>query len=137
MTLNFSPILYWLFNYLFDIILSVIWFCYLLAVYCILYIAFNGSPNSRPKSASILPFEFASLWDLRVQFYPLTILIVLPTLPFVYLLTKIFRNDILVRSFYSIAIFFEYFNAGWINNMACISYSSYNEYRYTISNDDY
>ena len=140
MTLNFSPALYWLFNYLFDIIISVIWFCYLLAVYCLLYMAFNGSPKNRSKSANILPFEFASPWDLRVRFYPLTILIILPTLPFVYLLTKIFRNDILVCLFYSIYQifrFFQSFNTGWINNMAFNSHSSYNQYRYTNNNDDY
>ncbi|CAF4052885.1 unnamed protein product, partial [Rotaria sp. Silwood1] len=51
-------------------------------MYCIFDVAFNGSPNSRTKTASIIPIEFATSWDLRVQFYPLTIIIVLPTLPF-------------------------------------------------------
>ncbi|CAF5076972.1 unnamed protein product, partial [Rotaria sp. Silwood1] len=68
-----------------------------LAMYCIFDVAFNGSPNSRTKTASIIPIEFATSWDLRVQFYPLTIIIVLPTLPFVYLFTKILKSNLLVR----------------------------------------
>jgi hypothetical protein len=97
---NSSPASYWCFNYLFDIIISVIWFCYLLAIYCIFDAAFNGAPNNNPQSTSIIPVEFAIPWDLRVKFYPLTILIVLPTLPFAYLLTKLFRSDILVSIFF-------------------------------------
>ncbi|CAF3487847.1 unnamed protein product [Rotaria sp. Silwood1] len=89
------PASYWLFSYLFDIIISVIWFCYLLAIYCIFDITFNGIPNKKPQLETMIPLEFASPWNLRVQFYPLTILIALPTLPFVYLLTKFFRSDIL------------------------------------------
>ncbi|CAF2516694.1 unnamed protein product [Rotaria sp. Silwood2] len=89
------PVFYWLFNYLFDILTSIIWFCYLLTMYCIFDVAFNGSPNSRTSSTSIIPIEFATSWDLRVQFYPLTIIIILPTLPFAYLLTKIFKSDLL------------------------------------------
>jgi hypothetical protein len=65
-------------------------------VYCIFDAAFNGTPNKKSQSENMIPFEFANSWDLRVQFYPLTILIVLPTLPFAYLLTKLFRSDILV-----------------------------------------
>ncbi|CAF4232574.1 unnamed protein product, partial [Adineta steineri] len=83
------PASYWLFTYLFDIIISIIWFCYLLAIYCIFYVYFN----SRPQMES--SFEFLSPWDFRVQFYPLSILIALPTLPFAYLLTKLFKSDIL------------------------------------------
>ncbi|CAF4589424.1 unnamed protein product [Rotaria sp. Silwood1] len=89
------PAFYWLFNYLFDILTCVIWFCYLLAMYCIFDVAFNGLPSSRTASTTIIPIEFASSWDLRVQFYPLTIIIVLPTLPFAYLITKIFKSDLL------------------------------------------
>ncbi|CAF1011366.1 unnamed protein product [Rotaria sordida] len=89
------PASYWLFSYLFDIIISVIWFCYLLAIYCIIDIAFHGVPNKKPHLETMIPLEFASPWNLRIQFYPLTILITLPTLPFVYLLTKFFRSDIL------------------------------------------
>ncbi|CAF3562792.1 unnamed protein product [Adineta steineri] len=89
------PILYWLFTYIFDIITSIFWFCYLLAMYCLFDVAFNGSPNSRATSSSIIPLEFATPWDLRVQFYPLSILIVIPTLPFVYLMTKFYKSDIL------------------------------------------
>jgi hypothetical protein len=96
--LNFSPASYWLFSYLFDIIISVLWFCYLLAIYCIFDAAFNGRPNEKSQSENLNRLEFARPWDLRVQFYPLTILIVLPTLPFAYLLTKLFRSDILVRN---------------------------------------
>ena len=47
----------------------------------------------------MIPLEFAQPWDLRIQFYPLTILIALPTLPFAYLLTKLFKSDILVCIF--------------------------------------
>lgn len=91
----FSPAFYWIFNYIFDIISSIIWFCYILAIYCIFDVAFNGSPNSRTSSSATL-FEFATSWDFRVQFYPLSIIIALPTLPFAYLITKIFKSDILV-----------------------------------------
>ena len=91
-----SPGFYWLFNYIFDLLVCVLWFCYLLIVFCIVDVAFNGSPSSRSESGSFVPLEFASSWDLRIQFYPLTILIAFPTLPFVYLLTKIFKSDILV-----------------------------------------
>ncbi|CAF4093815.1 unnamed protein product, partial [Adineta steineri] len=87
------PASYWLFTYLFDIIISVIWFCYLLAVYCIFYISFNGLPKEKSSSQNL--FEFLSPWDFRVQFYPLSILIALPILPFAYLLTKLFKSDIL------------------------------------------
>ncbi|CAF3863736.1 unnamed protein product [Adineta steineri] len=83
------PASYWLFTYLFDIIISIIWFCYLLAIYCIFYVYFNGRPQMESS------FEFLSPWDFRVQFYPLSILIALPTLPFAYLLTKLFKSDIL------------------------------------------
>ncbi|CAF4689209.1 unnamed protein product, partial [Rotaria sp. Silwood2] len=89
------PASYWLFSYLFDLIISVIWFCYLLAVYCITNIAVNGLPNKKSQLETMIPLEFASPWDLRVQYYPLTILIALPTLPFAYLLTKFFKSDIL------------------------------------------
>ncbi|CAF2369258.1 unnamed protein product [Rotaria sp. Silwood2] len=88
------PATYWIFTYLFDIIISIIWFCYLLAVYCIFHLAFNGIPNKKPQTENTVLLEFLSPWDLRVQFYPLTILIILPTLPFTYLLTKLFKNDI-------------------------------------------
>ncbi|CAF0941667.1 unnamed protein product [Adineta steineri] len=87
------PASYWLFTYLFDIIISVIWFCYLLAIYCIFDVSFNGLPKTKSPLESL--FEFLSSWDLRVQFYPLSILIALPTLPFAYLLTKLFKSDIL------------------------------------------
>jgi hypothetical protein len=97
--LNFSPASYWLFNYLYDLIISVVWFCYLLAIYYLFDVAFNGPPTDKSQSNSVNNFQFAKPWDLRVQFYPLTILIVLPTLPFVYLLTKLFRSDILVCIF--------------------------------------
>ena len=92
-----SPIRYWLTTYLFDIIVTVIWFCYLLGVYCLFEVIFNGLPE---KSGTDIfsQLEFLKPWDLRVKFYPLTILIALPTLPFVYLLTKLFRSDILVCS---------------------------------------
>ncbi|CAF5060668.1 unnamed protein product, partial [Rotaria magnacalcarata] len=93
--LNSSPASYWLFTYLFDIIISVIWFCYLLAIYCIFDVAFNGVPVKKSLLETMLSLEFATPWDLRVQFYPLTIIIALPTLPFAYLLTKLFRSDIL------------------------------------------
>ncbi|CAF1314882.1 unnamed protein product [Rotaria sordida] len=89
------PALYWLFNYIFDILLSVIWFCYLLAIYRIVDVAFNGTVSS--QSATLLSLvTFSEPVKLRTQFYSLTILIALPTLPFVYLLTKVFRNDILL-----------------------------------------
>ncbi|UJR37764.1 hypothetical protein I4U23_030457 [Adineta vaga] len=89
------PAFYWLFNYIFDTISSVFWFSYLLAIYCLCDVAFNGSPNHQSTAPTTIPIEFASAWDLRVQFYPLTIIITLSTLPFAYLITKIFRNDIL------------------------------------------
>ncbi|CAM4906302.1 unnamed protein product [Rotaria socialis] len=89
------PASYWLFTYLFDIVISVIWFCYLLAIYCIFDVAFNGVPVKKSLLETMLSLEFATPWDLRVQFYPLTIIITLPTLPFAYLLTKLFRSDIL------------------------------------------
>ena len=92
----FSPAFYWIFTYLFDLITSVIWFCYILAIFCIFDVAFNGSPSSRPTSGSSASIEIATPWDLRMQFYPLTIIIALPTLPFVYLLTKLFKSDVLV-----------------------------------------
>ena len=93
---NFSPAAYWMFTYLFDIIISIVWFCYLLAIYCLFDVAFNGTSNGNSQSENTIPLEFANAWNLRVQFYPLTILIVLPTLPFAYLLTKLFKSDILV-----------------------------------------
>lgn len=80
----------------------MLWFCYLLAAYCLLDVAFNGLPSKRPKSESFFTIEFANSWDLRTQFYPLTILIALPTLPFAYLLTKLFKSDILVSTRFSI-----------------------------------
>ncbi|CAF0858674.1 unnamed protein product [Adineta steineri] len=83
------PASYWLFTYLFDIIISVVWFCYLLAIHCIFYVAFNGLPETKSSS------EFLSSCNLRVLVYPLSILIALPTLPFAYLLTKLFKSDIL------------------------------------------
>ncbi|CAF3928452.1 unnamed protein product, partial [Rotaria sp. Silwood1] len=69
-------------------------------MYCIFDVAFNGLPSSRTASTTIIPIEFASSWDLRVQFYPLTIIIVLPTLPFAYLITKIFKSDLLVCTYF-------------------------------------
>ncbi|CAF1479323.1 unnamed protein product [Adineta steineri] len=87
------PASYWLFTYLFDIIISTIWFCYLLAIYCIFYVSFNGRPQRKSSLENV--FEFLRSWDLRIQFYPLSILIALPTLPFAYLLTKLFKSDIL------------------------------------------
>ncbi|CAF3961581.1 unnamed protein product, partial [Rotaria sp. Silwood1] len=54
------PAFYWLFNYLFDILTCVIWFCYLLAMYCIFDVAFNGLPSSRTASTTIIQIEFAS-----------------------------------------------------------------------------
>ncbi|CAF1584834.1 unnamed protein product, partial [Adineta ricciae] len=89
------PVLYWLFNYIFDVISSVIWFCYLLAMYCLFDVAFNGVPKTQSAAAAMLTIEFASAWDLRVQFYPLTILITMAALPFTYLVTKLIRSDIL------------------------------------------
>ena len=74
----------------------MIWFCYLLIVFCIVEIAFNGLPKSSSTSMFNIALEFANPWDLRIQFYPLTILIALPCLPLAYLLTKLFKNDILV-----------------------------------------
>ncbi|CAF4189915.1 unnamed protein product [Rotaria sordida] len=68
----------------------------MICIYCIFDVASNGSPNSRTTSASKIPVEFATPWDLRVQFYPLTIIIALPTLPFAHLITKIFKSDILI-----------------------------------------
>ncbi|CAF4092876.1 unnamed protein product, partial [Adineta steineri] len=87
------PASYWLFTYLFDIIISVVWFGYLLGIYCIFDVAFNG--QSKTKSSLENLTKFLSAWDLRVHFYPLSILIALPTLPFAYLLTKLFKSDIL------------------------------------------
>jgi len=134
---NFSPAFYWLFNYLFDIITSVIWFCYILAIYCIFDVAFNGLPNSRTSTTSI-PIEFANAWDLRIQFYPLTILITLPTLPFVYLLTKIFPSDILVCIYSSSSLyFFNYFYLVWIISIIFINCYSCSWYYCTNNNVDY
>ncbi len=89
---------------MFDIITTVFWFCYILAIFCIFDVAFNGSPNSRSTTPGTIPIEFATSWDIRVQFYPLSILIALPTLPLVYLLTKLFKSDILV----CIILFYNY-----------------------------
>ena len=94
---HFSPASYSLFNYIYDLISSVTWFGYILAVYCIVYLAFNGSPKNSSSPSTAL--EFATPWDLRVQFYPLAIIIALPTLPFVYLITKLFKSDIIVCFF--------------------------------------
>lgn len=81
--------------------IAVLWFSYVLAIYCIVYVAFKGLPK---KSTDTGPgLEFAPAWDLRVQFYPLCILIALPTSPFIYLFTKIFKSDILVRSFHPLS----------------------------------
>ena len=93
-----SPASYWIFNYLFDLFISTIWFCYLLAIYCLVDVAFNGAPKKTSALESISSLVFGTPWDLRVQFYPLSILIAIPTLPFAYLLTKLFRSDILVRT---------------------------------------
>ncbi|CAF1113916.1 unnamed protein product [Adineta steineri] len=87
------PASYWLFTYLFDMIISTIWLCYLLAIYCIFYVAFEDLLKKKSSSQNV--DKFLSSWDLRIQFYPLSILIALPTLPFAYLLTKLFKNDIL------------------------------------------
>lgn len=92
-----SPIRYWLTAYLFDLVAAVIWFCYLLAIYCLFDVIFNGLPEKTGTGVFSM-LEFPKAWDLRVRFYPLTILIALPTLPFVYLLTKLFQSDILVRN---------------------------------------
>ncbi|CAF1565582.1 unnamed protein product, partial [Adineta steineri] len=86
------PASYWLFTYLFDMIISIIWFCYLLAICCIFDAAFKGRPEKKSLQGVL---EFLSSWDLRTQFYRSSILIALPTLPFAYLLTKLFKNDIL------------------------------------------
>lgn len=97
-TIDSSPITYWLFTYVFDLILSAVWFAYLLAIYCLIEIIFNGTAkNSPPENYVLLLLQFATEWDLRVQFYPLTILIALPTLPWNYLLCKVFKSDILVK----------------------------------------
>jgi hypothetical protein len=103
----------------------VIWFCYLLAIYCLFDVAFNGLPNSR-TSSSIIPLEFATAWDFRVQFYPLTMLIVLPTLPFAYLITKLIKSDILVCAFINYIFIFLIllFYLVWINSNVYINYSS-------------
>ena len=103
---NSSPASYWLLNYLCDLIIALVWFCYLLAFYCLFDVAFNGLSSTRSSLDSTSALQFASPWDLRVQFYPLTFLIVLPTLPFAYLLTKLFRSDILV-SIYDKCHFFK------------------------------
>ncbi|CAF1480964.1 unnamed protein product, partial [Adineta steineri] len=87
------PASYWLFTYLFDMIISVIWFCYLLAIYRIFDVSFNDQPKEKPSVQNV--DEILSSWDFRVQFYRLSILTALPTLPFAYLLTKLFKNDIL------------------------------------------
>ena len=118
--MNSSPAFYWLFNYVFDIIASVIWFCYLLIIFCIVDVAFNGSPNSRSTSLT----EFASSWDLRIQFYPLSIIIALPTLPFAYLLTKIFKSDILVCKYLLFLYFLQIFNLVRIISIVYINFSS-------------
>ncbi|CAF1239735.1 unnamed protein product [Adineta ricciae] len=89
------PASYWLFSYIFDIIIAAVWFCYLLAVYCLIYVIFNGIPKASSQLDILNLLEFLSPWDLRVNFYPLAILIAIPTLPFAYLLTKLFRSDIL------------------------------------------
>ncbi|CAF3806236.1 unnamed protein product [Adineta steineri] len=87
------PASYWLFTYLFDIIISVIWVCYLLAIYRIFDVAFNRQPETKSSLQDV--HEFLSSWDLLPKFYLLSTLIALPTLPFAYLLTKLFKNDIL------------------------------------------
>ncbi|UJR08477.1 hypothetical protein I4U23_012744 [Adineta vaga] len=89
------PASYWLFSYICDILISIVWFCYLLAIYCIFHLIFDGLPNKNSQLDQLNLFEFLSSWDLRVYFYPLAILIAIPTLPFAYLLTKLFRSDIL------------------------------------------
>ncbi|UJR08715.1 hypothetical protein I4U23_012972 [Adineta vaga] len=88
------PALYWIFTYLFDIVISIIWFSYLLAVFCIFYSTFNVVSREQSGMEKLFRTEFLNPWNLRIKFYPLTILIILPTLPFTYLLTKIFKNDI-------------------------------------------
>ena len=93
-----SPASYWIFNYLCDLLISTIWFCYLLAIYCLVDVAFNGAPVKKSAIENIASLTFGTPWDLRVQFYPLSILIAIPTLPFAYLLTKLFKSDILVRT---------------------------------------
>ena len=65
-------------------------------MYCLFDVAFNGVPKTQSAAAAMLTIEFASAWDLRVQFYPLSILITMATLPFTYLVTKLIRSDILV-----------------------------------------
>ena len=118
-------------------ILSIFWFCYLLAVFCIIDVAFNGAPGSRVKTGGIIPIEFATAWDLRVQFYPLTILIVLPTLPFVYLLSKIFKSDIIVRTWTWIESIrrFHSFVAGWPSDMCSTDHSALCQYHRSHHND--
>ncbi|CAF4052910.1 unnamed protein product [Adineta steineri] len=91
--LNISGLHIILVIYLFDMIISVIWFCYLLAIHRIFNISFNNQPKEKPSVKNV--DESIILWDLRKFFYPLSILIPLPTLPFAYLLTKLFKNDIL------------------------------------------
>lgn len=123
---HFSPIFYWLFNYFFDLIASIIWFCYILAAYCICYLIFIGSPNDSSKSSSVL--EFGTAWDLRVQFYPLAIIIALPTLPFVYLITKIFKSDILVCFIillFRFSILFSSLSLVWISSYIFNGYHSF------------
>mgnify|MGYP006911070814 FL=1 len=75
-----SPVCYWLFRYLFDVIVCLIWSFYLLTIYHL----FNREKVDLPA-------------ELARKLYLLAILIILPTLSLVYLLTKFFRNDILVR----------------------------------------
>lgn len=136
-----SPTFYWLFNYIFDVILCVVWFSYLLMIFCIVDVAFNGSPSSRTSTAGITPIEFATSWDLRIQFYPLTILIALPTLPFVYLLTKIFKSDILVCSYHLTTPLVYLFPShhcclGWINNLCHSHHYSFCQCHCSNHHDD-
>ena len=123
--------------------LSVVWFCYLLLTFCIIDVAFNGSPSNRQSTLGLAQIEFASSWDLRIQFYPLSILIALPTLPFVYLLTKIFKSDILVCYLSNLSLlrlfFLLFFKIdpvyilGWISNHS--SFDHYTCHQYYCTHD--
>ena len=126
-----SPIVYWLFNYIVDMFIATLWFSYVLAIYCVVYVAFEGLPKKLTGTGPGL--EFAPAWDLRVQFYPLCILIALPTMPFIYLFIKIFKSDILVRSFFN--LFLRYFEmltppmvSGWIDGRRRLDFSSHCQY---------
>ena len=136
----FSPILYWLFNYLFDIFISILWFSYSLIIYYVSERIFNDSTGKAITEDRNGTVGLNSSWNLRFQFYPLTILIVLPTLPFVYLLTKVFKNDIVVSEnqkrnemfFFSFDLSF-FSLTGWSDDFFPLNNHSFNRH-YDIDN---